>query len=252
MRERLLVLAKACPEVSQKYESLICVAGITAKGEWRRIYPIPWKIFWGASPKNFSKKQWIEYELEDEKPSDHRPESRKIKPNTIRALKREEYGKIEKLLAERITTIERLESKGSKTASLGVIKPESIEDFFPITNRQYQKSVTKGAQMDLFGKSAVKLEIPKYKYKYLFMDDTDGRTHEILCEDWEVGELYRNCEDYRKTGRYKDEDEVHQKVKDKMLDITKNGAYFIMGSHYRFPTYMIIGVIYPTKKDLGD
>lgn len=39
MKERLLVLAKAAPEASKKYEELICVAGITEKGEWRRIYP---------------------------------------------------------------------------------------------------------------------------------------------------------------------------------------------------------------------
>ena len=37
-----------------------------------------------------------------------------------------------------------------------------------------------------------------------------------------------------------------------MLDIAKNKhAYFIVGSHFRFPTYMIVGVVYPTKKDLG-
>ena len=84
------------------------------------------------------------------------------------------------------------------------------------------------------------------------MDDTDGKMHNILCEDWEVGELYRNCENYRKAGKYKDKAEVHQKVKKKMLSIVKNGAYFIMGSHYRFPTYMIIGIIYPTKKDLDE
>jgi len=87
MIERLLVLAKAAPEVSSKYEHLICVAGITDKGEWRRIYPIPWKIFWSMSGQNFKKKSWIQYELESDKPSDFRPESRKIKFETIRVLK---------------------------------------------------------------------------------------------------------------------------------------------------------------------
>jgi hypothetical protein len=251
MREKLLVLAKACPEISQKYESLICVAGITDNGEWRRIYPIPWRTFWSTSPNNFSKKQWIEYELVNEKPSDHRPESRKIKPNTIKFLRKEDYKKIELMLSDKITTIEKLELKGAKSASLGAIKPEIIEDFFPISNKQYQKSITKGAQQDLFGESAVKIEIPEYKYKYRFRDDLDGRVHNILCEDWEVGELYRHCENYRKKGKYKDETEVHKKVKEKMLDIVKNRAYFIVGSHYRFSTYMIVGVIYPTKKDLS-
>ncbi|MDE1768833.1 MAG: hypothetical protein KGH67_04430 [Candidatus Micrarchaeota archaeon] len=51
MKEKLLVLAKAAPEISSKYEHLVCVAGITESGEWRRIYPIPWKIFWESSSK---------------------------------------------------------------------------------------------------------------------------------------------------------------------------------------------------------
>lgn len=59
MKERLLVLAKAVPEISSKYEHLVCIAGITEAGKWRRIYPIPWKIFWKSSSRNFKKKYWI-------------------------------------------------------------------------------------------------------------------------------------------------------------------------------------------------
>ena len=110
----------------------------------------------------------------------------------------------------------------------------------------------KKEQRTVFGEIAVKLEIPKYKYQYKFKDDAEGRKHEILCEDWEVAELYRHCEEYRKAGKYKDENEVHSKVRDKMLKgITANNhVYFIVGSHYRFSTYMIIGVIYPRKADI--
>jgi hypothetical protein len=98
MKERLLVLAKATPEISSKYEHFVCVAGITESGEWRRIYPIPWKIFGKSSYKNFKKKSWIEYELESEVPSDHRPESRKIKYDSIVPLGRAKYQDIEGLL----------------------------------------------------------------------------------------------------------------------------------------------------------
>ena len=55
MIERLLVLAKAIPEISSKYEHLVCVAGITDSGEWMRIYPIPWKVFWKNSRTNLKK-----------------------------------------------------------------------------------------------------------------------------------------------------------------------------------------------------
>jgi len=251
MKERLLVLAKAAPEASAKYQELVCVAGITENNEWRRIYPLPWNLFWKNSEKNFKKKTWIEYELENDKPSVHRPESRKIKFDSITPLKEASFAEIEKLLLEKNTCIEELEQKGPRVQSLGTITPTQIIDFKPVDNTHYQQLVTKKAQQDLFGKPAIGLEIPRYKYQYAFKDDNTGRTHECLCEDWEAAELYRKCEQYRKNGKYADENEVHEKVRNKMLNITKNNhVHFIIGSHYRFPTYIIIGVIYPRKTDL--
>ncbi len=67
MKEELFVLDKAYPTISKKYELLVCVARITDKGKWRRIYPIPWDIFWKYSESKFKKKQWIKYELRDDK-----------------------------------------------------------------------------------------------------------------------------------------------------------------------------------------
>ncbi len=251
MKERLLVLAKAAPEVSSKYESLICVAGITDKGEWRRIYPIPWKIFWRTSGRNFKKKSWIEYELESDKPSDHRPESRKIKPETITPLGEAKFSEIDAILKGRVTTLEELARKGSKTESLGVIVPKEMIDFKEMDNSHYDESMKKAAQKNLGGERAVRLDIPAYKYQYVFKDDNGRTIHELLCEDWEVGELYRKCEENRKIGKYRDGNEVHQKVREKMLNEIgeKKPLYFIVGTHSRWPTFMIVGVIYPKKTD---
>lgn len=189
--------------------------------------------------------------MQDNSPSDHRPESRKIKFETIRTIREASFGEIEELLKKRITCIEELEKLGPTVQSLGVVKPLEVLDFAPVPNAQYKKLVTKSAQLDLFGNSAVKLDIPEYKYQYIFKDDVNGRVHELLCEDWEVGELYRNCEAYREGGRYKDENEVHRKVRQKMLDgINVERSYFIVGSHSRFPTYMIVGVVYPRKEEM--
>ena len=250
MKERLLVLAKAVPEISKKYEHLVCVAGLTDKGEWRRIYPIPWKVFWKNSDKYFKKKMWIEYELKEDCPSDCRPESRKIKFETITPLEEASFREIEGLLKERLTTIEELERKTPRVQSLGVVKPVEIIGFEPTTNKHYEELLVKRGQLNLMGKRAVQLEIPRYKYRYIFRDDKE-KVHEIICEDWEVGELYRKCENYRKEGKYKDEEEMHKKVREKFLyEIPKKGdVYFIVGSHFRFPTYLIIGVIYPKKSD---
>jgi hypothetical protein len=251
MKERLLVLAKAVPEISSKYESLVCVAGITDSGEWRRIYPIPWNIFWGTSSRNFKKKYWIEYETAGS--GDYRHESMKIKPETIKPIGEASFSEIESMLKDRLTTIEELEELGPKKTSLGVVEPKELIDFVPTSNKHYEELTQMSKQKDLSGGKAVKLDIPEYKYRYIFKDVIgEKRNHENLCEDWEVGELYRNCKRYLEQGKYKNEEELHQKVKEKMLTkITKNGHfYFIVGSHFIFPTYMIVGVVYPRKEDI--
>jgi len=251
VKEKLLVLAKASPEISNKYEELVCVAGITESGEWRRIYPVPWEVFFKGSRNRFRKKTWIEYELRSREPSDHRPESRKIISESIKPLKEASFQEIEGLLKERVTTIEELEMKTPKMESLGVVIPKKVTDFIPADNKHYAELVQKGRQFDLLGNPAIKLEPPKFKYSYKFMDDEEGRMHEILCEDWEAVMLYMNCEKMRKEGKYPDEKTVHDKVKEKMLgDIFRKGrVYFIVGSHFRFPSFMIVGVVYPKKTD---
>ena len=246
----MLVLAKACPEASKKYEELVCVAGLTDKGEWRRIYPIPWEAFWRGKETRFRKKCWIEYDLASEKPSDRRPESRKIKFETIRELQPASYDEIRRLLELRVQTIEQLEEKGARNESLGVVKPRKIYDFLETDNKHYEELVSRKPQRTLGGGQALRLEIPEHKYRYAFTDEENGRVHEMLCEDWEVAELYRNCEEYRKKGNYKDEKEVFEKVKAKMLEVVKRkDAYFIVGTHYRFNTFLIVGIVYPKKNE---
>ncbi len=252
MKEKLLVMAKAAPEISSKYEQLVCVAGVTESGEWRRIYPIPWRIFWESSSRNFKKKHWIEYDTTE--PGDYRPESMKIDMSTIKPLGAAKFSEIEGLLRERLTTMDELQELGPKKASLGVIEPKELIDFIPTTNKHYEELVKKSGQRDLSGGKAIKLDIPENKYRYIFRDRLgEGKPHESLCEDWEVGELYRHCKEYLVQGIYKDEEEMNQKIKEKMLNqIAKNGhLYFIAGSHFIFPTYMIVGVVYPRKSDLS-
>ncbi|MBU0636147.1 hypothetical protein KKE06_03920 [Candidatus Micrarchaeota archaeon] len=249
MKEKLLVLAKAAPIVSKKYEQLVCVARITETGEWRRIYPIPWKYFWKTSPHHFSKKQWIEYELRDKTPSDHRSESRKIKPETIKTIRTAKFKEIIELIKPKITNLSELEKKDHRKVSLGIIKPK-IRDFYEMTNKQFEKWSQQSKQKTLSNQSAQPLEIPQKKYGYRFLGQ-DNKKHELLCEDWEIVELYRHCESYRKKGTYKDKQEVFEKIKQKMLGElpNKKDLFFVVGTHYRFPTYIIIGIVYPKKAD---
>lgn len=250
MKERLLVLGKASPVSSRKYEELVCVAGITENNNWRRIYPLPWKIFWGDCSTKFKKKSWIEYEMNCDEPSDHRKESRKILYETIKPLSEEKYQNLKSILDKNLTTLEELQSKNHKEVSLGVIKPV-ILDFVEEDNPHLEKLKIKKEQKTLFGGNALRLDIPEKSFSYKFKCCNNCEGHKIICEDWELGELYRKCYQYMKEGKYKDEKEVFDKVKNKMFNemLAKKEVYFIVGTHYRFNTYIIIGLIYPKKED---
>lgn len=247
MKERLLVLAKAYPITSKKYEHLVCIAGITETGEWRRIYPVPWEVFWRGRDTKFKKKQWIEYELRSNKPSDARPESRKVKYKTIKPLKEEDFVNIKKMLDERLTTLEELQSKSHKEVSLGVVKPE-IKDFVWQKSGSYERVLSMSGQMCLDGSSAVKIETPDKMFQYVFnCSSSCTKDHTIVCEDWELGELYRKMKN-----KYKDDKEAVSKVRWKFLNhmASLKHVYFIMGTHNVYGTWLVISVIYPKQSDL--
>jgi hypothetical protein len=240
MKERMLMLARACPIVSQKYEYLVCIAGITESGDWRRIYPVQWKTFWGKNADKFKKKMWIEYELESNVPSDHRSESRKVKPNSVQPLYEEKYSVIRELLQSKLSSVEKLSLFNHKEVSLGVVQPQ-VNDFFWEKSEHYETLTEKQRQQTLFSGSAIKSFIPKQSFSYNFscQNEPNCKNHRMICEDWELGELVRHCEDYCTKGKYKDEAEVLEKIKQKMFFemLSKKELYFILGTHYRFPTY---------------
>ncbi len=43
MREKILITVKTYPTLSKKYAELVCTAGVNEAGDWRRIYPIPFR-----------------------------------------------------------------------------------------------------------------------------------------------------------------------------------------------------------------
>ncbi|WP_423792099.1 hypothetical protein ACPB8Q_05070 [Methanocaldococcus indicus] len=249
MKERLLVLAKAAPVQSKKYENLVCVAGITEKGEWRRIFPIPWKIFAGYGNIKFKKKQWIEYELREDKSPDGRPESRKIKPETITPLHEERFRNIKKMLEERLTTMEELQSKGRHECTLGVIKPKITDMVWEDRKEQVIKSENIKKQKTLDGKTVFTLEPLDKKFQYIFKcSSTCPNEHKIMCEDWELEELYRKLK--KKYGTNKACELVKKKFTKEIY--YQDNTYFIVGTHAIWNTWLIVSVIYPKKEDIKE
>ncbi|MBQ7702373.1 MAG: hypothetical protein IJT54_08240 [Candidatus Methanomethylophilaceae archaeon] len=250
MKKKVLVLVKAEPAPSSKYGSSVCTAGITEEGEFIRLYPVPFQIFCDPA-KRFNKYDWIEVECE-RSDSDYRKESYKIKPETIRTVGHigTDYNWQERnsiILPHVSKNIAELKESNS---SLGIIKPTEILDFYrdKKTNDAEIRNEFRQTFQLIFDEEGGMKKIPHIRpmdvhYSYIFKCDGDEK-HDYICEDWELYQSSRSWLD-----RYGTEDNVWDKIYEKYYDtFTKeNDLHFFVGTHYRFKTWMIIGLYYPPK-----
>ncbi|RLE78476.1 MAG: hypothetical protein DRJ52_10365, partial [Thermoprotei archaeon] len=261
-REKIVVIAKTYPEVSSKHGPLVCVAGVNEYGEWRRLYPIPYKIWVDKEYEDIRFKKWDIIEVEVKKAShDPRKESRKVvdwrKIKIIDHIKRWDY---------RLHIISRLldpdiESVVNSDRSLGVVKPRRIVDFYAKPRKRLRDKAEKIVlnKMDEADSIITLLEYVEMKDKYLLPDIKEKdikvektpwigyrfycsnplcRGHEMMVIDWEAQELFRK---YR---------QVDGPVKKKLYDdmITKRDLYFVIGNTWRYyKSFMIISLFYPPK-----
>ena len=99
--------------------------------------------------------------------------------------------KIKEILDAKLTNLEYLESKKRSEVSLGVIKPKIIDMIWEDV-KEHKKIDNAKKQMTLDNKSALKIEKMDKRFRYVFKcSDSCQTTHKIMCEDWELGELYR-------------------------------------------------------------
>lgn len=238
MKEKMLVLAKAYPEYSKNHGWVMCTAGITEEGEWRRVYPIEMDIY---LKDKFSKRNWIEYEIKEKEGWDSRKESKRVITNTIKVIGNEDIESTKEILNKKITTLEDLKKDyGEDRTSLGVIKPK-IESF-RLKDREWdeRKKETITSQTTLT--PTFKADLLDKRPEYVFKCGNKGcNTHKIICEDMEAMILYKKMKN-----KFSNPDIVFDKVKNKLFDFMKTrDLYFIMGSHFKFPTFIIISLFYP-------
>jgi hypothetical protein len=70
--KRIYITVKTYPVISKKFAEIVCTAGIAEKGEWIRLFPIPFRKL--RDDKQYPKYTWIEVSVEKHT-NDIRPES---------------------------------------------------------------------------------------------------------------------------------------------------------------------------------
>ncbi len=268
---KVLITVKTYPLPSNKYEELVCTAGILEDGKWIRIYPIPFRSL--PRDKKFEKYEWILVDLVRNK-DDFRQESYRPKTDAsnIQILGKvgtdHEWAERKKcVLKEVFASFEELiqQSKSESKKSLATFRPREIVDFIVEEDKRTWKEQWQANydQYDLFeidkrGKGLPKEIIRKvpYKYSYRFLCEGELKPRTLMIEDWEIGALYWNCLKQAEG----DEEEANRLVRMKYFDdfLTKRDIHLFVGTTKKYHAmnapnpFVIIGVFYPpTKKDFG-
>ena len=257
-KQEIIVIVKTYPNLSRKYVETVCVAGIVKGGSWIRIFPIRFRRLplW----RQFKKFDVIEAEVEPDTDKFSRKESYTIKDTTIKIIGKlpmnEDNWDTRKrvLLSHLDKSVEELEDRRDKEhISLGIIKPKKIVRFYKkkiADCRDWEQALIEGTQTTIAGFTTGQqykspLEKIPYWIGYEFLCDDDRcEGHNMMCEDWELLELFRVMKD-----KYRDDEVAFQKVKEKYFDwmLNKRDVYFIMGTESRWNKFIIISVFYPPK-----
>lgn len=276
MKERILITVKTYPVLSKKYRELVCTAGVTESGEWRRLFPIQFRALYGTN-QTYKKYQWIEAELEKSS-KDKRPESYRIVGNSLRTegkpLSSANHWSARKSAflnkVELHDDLARLIARAhDNELSLGAFRPARILDFkWKPVEREWDPDTLaelemKKKQLDFFipeetiAKQFEVVQKLPYKFSYKF-EDARGKVSTLMIEDWEIGALYWNCLADSEGDEAAALEKVRTKYWGEFVESGEIDLTLILGTTQKFHQmksdnpFLIIGVFYPKSDRQGD
>ena len=256
--ERVLITVMTYPHPSTKYDEVVCTAGISAQGEWVRLYPVdrlnqPWC-------QQFRKYQWIGVSLADRGAgNDNRKESRRPDLASIRVvgepLSSRDSWRARRDIIDTMphnTVNELKELYESERTSLGIVRPTRILDIEVREADPEWKPQWKAIyqQMRLFGDPPRPLRKLPFTFHYVFECADSDKPHVAMIEDWELGVLFLK-EEARLGSVEAARDSVKHKFLNELCSPDKDTRFF-MGTKFPYNTWLVLGVFWPPRvKQVG-
>jgi hypothetical protein len=236
--ERAVVLVKALPQPSEKYLETVCVAGLTATGEWRRLYPVRFRQL----DNRFKRWQWVEYNWQTPRADrDRRSESRNVDNESLKSLSVIKQSERARFLGPRIRA-----STAEATArkeTLALIRPSETR-FSWERKSAAEIAAERGAyaraaqQTSLLDGELKALEPCPFKFHFQYKT-ADGKFHRGLCHDWETSAAFNLL-----SKKYGTDGALAHLNKEYNERYPKAGMAFAMGTHSQHPDqWLLIGVI---------
>ena len=242
-KKKALIVVRTYPAPAKTGVEISCTAAITDDGQWLRLYPVPYRFL--QHDQRFAKYQWIEF-VATKATKDSRPESHKIKPESIKIISaplptKHEWAARKKivspLMVHCLCCLEKARAE-SGHPTLGIFRPHRIEKLAIKPDRATwtAKQLNVLRQGHLFeDKQIQELEKVPYKFQYkFFCEHNTCKGHQLMCTDWEMGESWRKWKD-----KYGDQWEAkfRETYERKMMG---SDTHFFVGTLHKHPNRWIV------------
>lgn len=237
--ERCAILIKAAPHSGPKHGETVCCAGVTPDGQWRRLYPIPFRRL--PPSQRFSRWNWVTYQAQRPR-DDRRPESRRVREDSIQVV-----GSL--TLQRRSRFLEPILVPSWKFAhshghSLALIRPAagSFRLYWKRKTearlaREARGARTNVSQLSMLDGPLKPLTPCPYEFRATFID-AEGEW-DRQCGDWEIEATY-----WRFRQHLGSEEAALSEISRTFNDRYTSGVAVAMGNQARSPaTWMLLGII---------
>lgn len=253
----ILITIKTYPIPSQRYDELVCTAGVTKAGDFVRLYPINFRdLPWD---QQYRKYQWIRVQAKRHGGRDSRKESYRPDCETLEVLgepipsnpgnwrERSRFA-----LRKRARSMEDLyEQQERDRTSLGLFRPKRVLDLIiEDDERQWKSAFLEELKQSRLFEYRRHTRVPprkvpfRFKYRFECDDERCRGNHRMMIEDWELGALFWRTVDAGAT-----EKEAASAVRTKFLDDIcgpKKDTHFFVGTILRHPkSWVVVGLFYP-------
>ncbi len=215
--DECVILIKAQPHRSSTHFETVCCAGVTRDRQWRRQYPIPFRIL--KDDQKFGRWQWITYEhvppQNDPRRESQKVDSRSIKPTT--ELRKQERAEFLSPLVKGSTR-----EADEQRDSLVLVRPRAI-----ILDAKEKDREQLGAEAHAHRLLANQLSLledddevepltPCSMEFALRWRDQDNKEHRHVCDDWETMAAFNRFE--RQYGRQESVDILKAKYEEEYFN----------------------------------
>ena len=243
---RVTILVKAFPQPSVTHGETVCCAGITERGEFKRMFPIRYRNL--GRDAAFSRWDWVSFGYRMPK-SDPRLESCRVM---------EDHIKIEGRLSVRHRAMflnryvsESVHSAAESGKSLALIRPrktkfiikEKKKKDLEKEEKKYKNAVK---QISLLDKDLKAIRPAPYEFRFKFYDGSGS--HDYKAGDWETSAMFNRA------AKREGSDQKALAWMDRIFntDYPEKGMLFCVGNIAKYPkTWQLLGVLRVNDVDQG-